>query len=181
MSYGYTTGYSKGNTAGYSSGFKVGNEQGYSQGYTKGNSTGYTNGYLIGYSKGYQKGWTATGFNIRDPTYQEMLEFIRADKTDENAYVDGDYICHDFSYDVKRNAFDAGYRCFWVSIEMGEYSPTVAGHAIVAFNTTDRGIIYIEPQSDKVMNVQIGQHYWDRSIYRAPSYDDTVTKIELIP
>ena len=59
--------------------------------------------------------------------------------------------------------------------------PVDLSHALIAFNTIDRGIIYIEPQSDKIMNVRIGQPYWNRSVYMTPSYDDTVTKIVLIP
>ncbi|MDP2901208.1 MAG: hypothetical protein Q8O47_09595 [Candidatus Bathyarchaeota archaeon] len=169
---GHSTGYNDGNAKGYLNGYSVGREHGYNTGYSNGNSTGY--------AIGYSDGWATTGFNIRDPTYSEMISFIATDRTDDNNYVDTSYVCHDFSYDVKTNAFNAGYRCFWVGIEMGDHT-VQTGHAIVAFNTTDRGIIYIEPQSDRVMNVQIGKPYWDRSRYSAPSYDDTVTKIELIP
>lgn len=193
---GYNKGYTAGDASGYSRGYGAGDFVGYNRGYTAGDSagrvTGYANGFSIGkttgydlgekagYTSGYQKGWTATGFNIRDPTYHEMLVFISSDKTDENTYVDSSYVCHDFSFDVKRNAFNAGYRCFYVSIEMGIWGIS-EGHALVAFNTTDRGIIYVEPQSDRITKVQIGQPYLDRTIYVAPSYNDTVTKIELIP
>jgi hypothetical protein len=190
---GYNTGYTAGDSVGYGRGYNVGDLAGYNTGNTAGIATGYTNGYKVGnttgyglgektgYTVGYQKGWKATGFNIKDPTYQQMLTFIQNDKTDEKEYVEGSYVCHDFTSDVKRNAFNAGYRCFFVSIEMGDFMPTSVGHALVAFNTTDRGIVYIEPQTDIIMHVKVGQPYWDRTIYEAPSYDDTVTKIELIP
>jgi len=194
---GYTNGYSIGNTAGYGIGYTAGNTDGYTTGYQTGNqireTTGYASGLVVGnqtgyglgektgYTIGYQKGWTTTGFNIKDPTYQEMLTFIRNDKTDQKNYIDGSYVCHDFTIDVKRNAFNAGYRCFFVYIEMGKYTVDPSAHALVAFNTTDRGIVYIEPQTDMIMNVKVGQPYWDRTVYLAPSYDDTVTKIELVP
>lgn len=206
---GYNTGYATGDTVGYTRGYSTGDSVGYGRGdlagYIRGNTvgitTGYNNGFKVGnttgyvlgekvgyiigeetgYTQGYQKGWTTTGFNIKDPTYQQMLTFIKSDTTDQNTYVDGSYVCHDFTSDVKINAFNAGYRCYYVSIEMGRFMPTGVGHALVAFNTTDRGIIYIEPQSDRITNVKVGQPYWDRTIYTKPTYDDTVTKIELIP
>jgi hypothetical protein len=177
---GDLAGYSRGNTAGiamgYTNGFKSGNTTGYSLGEKKGYALGETSGY----TQGYQSGWTATGFNIKDPTYQQMLTFIQTDTTNLKTYVDGTYVCHDYTSDVKRNAFNVGYRCFFVYVELGDATINPS-HALVAFNTTDRGIIYIEPQSDKIMDVKIGQPYWDRTIYMAPYYDDTVTKIELIP
>ena len=180
-SVGYGRGYNAGDLAGYNTGNTVGVATGYASGLKIGNTTGYGLGEKTGYTIGYQKGWTSTGFNIKDPTYQQMLTFIQNDKTDQKDYVVGSYVCHDFTSDVKRNAFNAGYRCFYVSIEMGEFMPTSIGHALVAFNTTDSGIVYIEPQTDRIMHVKVGQPYWDRTIYQAPSYDDTVTKIELIP
>lgn len=180
-SVGYGRGYNVGDLAGYGRGNEIGVTTGYANGFTIGNTTGYGLGETTGYTIGFQKGFATTGFNIKDPTYQEMINFISSDKTDQNTYIDGSYVCHDFTSDVKINAFNAGYRCFYVSIEMGAFMPTSIGHALVAFNTTDRGIVYIEPQTDRITHVKVGQPYWDRTIYYAPSYDDTVTKIELIP
>lgn len=111
------------------------------------------------------------GYEIRDPAYYEVLEFISSDKTDENEYDPGSYTCINFAADVKNNAFYKGYRCGYVEILFPD-----SGHAIVCFNTTDHGLGFIEPQSDYVMNLVIGQPYWDRSKYYAPDYDDTVIR-----
>jgi len=189
--YGYSIGYSIGKIDGHSIGFLLGNTEGYTRGYSVGNNdgniTGYSEGYPVGYDEGntkgyldgysvgkiagYQQGFTATGFNIRDPTYDEMVSFIVVDKTETNTYVDSSYVCHDFSYDVKRNAFNAGYRCFWVGIEYN----LIYYHAVVAFNTTDRGIVYIEPQNDEIVTVEIGKMmYWFDGEY-------LISKIDLVP
>lgn len=167
--YGYQNGYGQGNTAGYNSGYSVGYKSGY--------STGNSSGFGVGYNIGFSKGWKTTGFNIRDPTYSEAINFIVVDKTDKNTYVEGSYVCHDFSYDVKRNAFKAGYRCFYIVIEF----KSNLGHAIVGFNTTDKGLLFIEPQYDKVVRVVIGQHYSAPNGFVQPIYDDTITKIEIVP
>lgn len=175
-SQGHSVGYTSGDTAGYTRGYTVGYNAGNTQGYSTGFSTGKTEGYTLGFAEGY----STTGYTIRDPTYAEMLTFISVDKTDSNTYVSGSYVCNDFSIDVKRNAFNAGYRSFWVYIQM-EAGMVPVSHALVAFNTTDRGIAFVEPQEDRIMNVVVGQPYWNRLYYSAPDYDDTVTKIILVP
>jgi hypothetical protein len=170
-SYGYTTGYSKGNTIGYSSGLKVGNEQGYTKGY----STGYTSGNSIGYSEGYSKGLT-TGTKWVDPTYRQMTDFLASDTTNSLVYHDFTFVCSDFAATLSKNAYKLGYRCFAVSLWFD-----VGAHMINAFNTTDRGFVYIEPQSDKVVQVSICLKYFVSNGYQAPSLDDTITKIVIIP
>jgi flagellar biosynthesis/type III secretory pathway protein FliH len=173
---GYKNGYSAGNTIGYTSGLKVGTEQGYSQGYTKGNSTGYTNGYSIGYSKGM-----TTGTKWIDLTYQEMTTFLSNDVTNRLVYYDPTFICADFAATLSKNAYKLGYRCFSVELYFNYPSSSSSAHMINAFNTTDRGFVYVEPQSDRVMLVAIGQKYWERNGYQTPSYDDTITKIVIFP
>lgn len=121
--------------------------------------------------KAYETLWEGRGYDIRDPTYNEVLEFISSDKTDENEYDPGSYTCINFAADVKNNAFYKGYRCGYVYILFPD-----SGHAIVCFNTVDRGLVFIEPQSDDVVNLVIGQPYWNRSKYYAPDYDDTVIR-----
>lgn len=91
------------------------------------------------------------GYNIRDPSYEEMAFFIGTDKTNENIYSEN-YTCLNFCNDVKQNAFDQGIKCGFVYIEFSD-----GAHSIVCFKTTDRGTIYIEPQSDQITTVAVGQ------------------------
>jgi hypothetical protein len=148
--HGYNTGYSEGNSAGYQLGYEFGQHAGYISGFNVGNKTGY----LYGFNVCWQSGFQASGFLIRDPTYQEALNFVKADQTDKIPYNVTTFNCIDFSAAAMRNAFDAGYRAFFVYIDFNTTS-----HSIVAFNTTDEGIVFIEPQFDKVLKVEVGENY----------------------
>jgi len=126
------------------------------------------------YNEGYMEGLNARGFNIRDPTYTEAITFMTLDQTDQHEYDDETYTCWNYVADFKNNAFEVGYRCGDVAIEFPD-----SAHAIVCFNTTDYGIIFIEPQSDEIVNPKIGEQYWDRTQYE-PLYDDTIVRIFII-
>jgi hypothetical protein len=146
----------------------------YNEGYFDGNKTGFEIGYNSGYIQGVSDG-AGRGYIIRDLAYQEMLNFIALDQTDKNTYVEGTYTCWNFAADVKYHAFLKGYKCGLVYIEF----PSSA-HAIVCFNTTDQGLIYIEPQNDAMVKPIIGQFYWDRTKYSPPLYNDTIIYIEIV-
>jgi flagellar biosynthesis/type III secretory pathway protein FliH len=204
---GYLEGYSVGETSGYSEGFALGRDEGLAEGYIEGNFDGYAggsiDGFEIGYLDGYEVGqwdgfdtglwegydaglidgaekYAAGGYEgeywfLRNPTEQEMWTFINADRTDRMTYVADKFTCVNFAATVKRNAFHAGYRCFSVYIFMAD-----GGHDIVGFNTTDSGFMFIEPQHDRMMKVEVGIKYWDRKYY-APTYDDTILRYVLVP
>jgi flagellar biosynthesis/type III secretory pathway protein FliH len=126
--------------------------QGFNSGYDEGESEGYQVGYDEGYTQGVED-LTESGYYLRDPTYDEAIAFINSDKTDENEYTT-DYVCYDFTADFNSNAFQMGYRCGFVYIEFSD-----SAHAIACFNTTDSGLIYVEPQTDEVVTIAIGQQY----------------------
>jgi len=93
-----------------------------------------------------------------DPTWDEMIHFLNHDHTNWNEYVvtaEEQYTCRHFACDVCLAARDQGIRCAYVHIGFRDYA-----HAIVAFETTDKGMIYFEPQSDRRMKVEIGKEYW---------------------
>jgi hypothetical protein len=121
------------------------------------------------------------GYTITDPTYKQMMNFIRGDKTDKHPYIEGEYVCENFAMDVCNNAEEKGIRCAYVIIHYPD-----SGHAIVAFNTIDRGLIYIESQSDELVEPVIGEHYYQCVIpkpgyyYEEPGYDDTIEEIHVI-
>lgn len=130
----------------------------YDEGYSMGSEIAYENDYEVGYDEGYlqaRKDFGA-GYYIRNPTISEVRKFIKTDKTDSEEYEMGDYVCFDFAATFKRNAFSAGYLCYLVWINMG----VGAGHTINAFNTTDGGTVFVEPQTDEVVELKIGEHYW---------------------
>ena len=119
--------------------------------------------YQVGYEAGYEQGvedGAGSGWYIRDPTYAEAIAFISLDETDKNDWTE-DYVCYDFTADFAGNAFQMGYRCGFVYIEFSE-----TAHAIACFNTTDSGLIYVEPQTDEIVDVAVGQLYDGEVIVR---------------
>jgi hypothetical protein len=121
----------------------------YDEGFTSGFEEGYDTGYLIGVEEG-----VGHGYSIRDPTYSEVVEFIEKDKTDEIPYNQDDFACHHYAKTVKNNAFEIGLRCYYVYIYLEG-----GHHTIVGFDTTDQGMIFIEPQTDEFLELVIGEHY----------------------
>lgn len=122
------------------------------------------------------------GYVLRDPTYMEMQDFLARDRTSEEEYIDSGYTCLDFAANVKANAAKEGIRCAYVGLEYRGGS----GHAIVAFDTTDRGLLFVEPQFDWEVDLEEGRRYYQCVItapghYMAtPDYDDTITRIVVI-
>jgi hypothetical protein len=130
----------------------------------------------------YNRLTTGYGYVLRDPSYQEIKDFLEQDETSEQEYLRNEYICVDFAANVKANAAEEGIRCAYVVIE---YLGT-NGHAIVAFDTTDRGLVYIEPQFDWDVELEIGRRYYECVVpppgqYMVePEYDDTIARIVVI-
>jgi hypothetical protein len=76
-----------------------------------------------------------------DPTWDQVVAFLRADRTDEMEYVASDFMCGSFAQEVHNNAEKAGIRTAWVGIDLAGKK---VGHAVNAFNTTDRGLVYTD-------------------------------------
>jgi hypothetical protein len=138
---------------GYDAGVSAGKSQGYTDGYSKGTADGFGSGYNQGYVNGSRDG-AGTGYNIRDPTYSEMLNFIAVDQTDKNTYDYNVYNCFHFTRDVLDHAFDAGLKAGYVYVEFAD-----GAHAVVCFDTVDRGLVYVEPQSDELVSLVVGVDY----------------------
>lgn len=75
----------------------------------------------------------------RDPSWNELREFLRRDRTDRIRYEPGRFACSSFAEMLHNNAEQAGIRCAFVSLEL-----STARHSCNAFRTTDRGLIYID-------------------------------------
>ncbi len=140
-------------------------------GYTLGDSSGYDDGYNNGVIAGI-----GTGYDLRDPTYSEMKQFLREDATDNNEYIEGSYTCTDYSADLNNNAIQAGYNAAYAYIEY----PDGTGHAIAAFQTVDKGLIFVEPQYDEEVQVVIGSSYSEQNGYQVSEHDDTVIRYVLV-
>ena len=190
---GYQTGTDdgmvEGKTIGYADGYDEGEQDGYQSGYTSGvtagTQQGYQNGYSEGQTAGYDTGLTAGfghGYNIKDPTFAEVQDFLTKDMTDERPYIDPTYVCSHFSRDVCNNAEAAGIRCAVVELRYSSGN----GHLIIAFNTIDKGMVYFESQTDEQATPAIGLKYYTTIIpkpgyfYPSPPQDDTIQDMVVI-
>ncbi len=99
------------------------------------------------------------GSFIRNPTFQEVKDFILKDTTSHNQFVLNKYECRHFATDVDNNADKAGIRCAFVLLCYSK-----GQHAVIGFDTIDRGMIYIEPQTDAVIKPVVGGYYQGQEI-----------------
>jgi hypothetical protein len=120
-------------------------------------------------------------YNLHDPTFDEALDFLEADRTDDHEYIEDEYVCSHFAADVNNNAEREGIRCAMVDIRFSSSS-----HAIIAFDTTDEGLVYFDPITDDRVRPVIGKRYWHciepkpGYVYEEPSFDDTILDIVVI-
>lgn len=162
-------------------------DNGYNKGYDQTYEVSYQEAYGEAYDKGYNKGYeislgidseegAATLVELSNPTYEELIEFLSRDKTDTNLYTPGEYVSFDFAVELNNNAELEGIRAAFVTVIFPEKR-----HGIVAFETTDKGLIFIEPQSDAEVNVEIGESYWWSAAGISPAhYDDTLVELQII-
>jgi hypothetical protein len=76
-----------------------------------------------------------------DPTWQELMEFLEADTTDQKPYVVDSYSCFAFAEELHNNAEAAGIKAAFVGVQ---FEDREVGHALNAFRTTDRGLVFID-------------------------------------
>jgi hypothetical protein len=171
-------GYAHGQGQGYEVGKVEGYDKGHSEGYDKGQLVGYQEGQSKGYDEGQGKGYTtgradavSKGF-LGNPTYQEMKDFLDADTTNTKQQIKGEYESYDMVADINKNAEAQGIRTAMVYIEFAGGAWT-----LLAFETTDRGRIFINPSTDGEMKVKVGIKYWEDNSYGKGSWDDTIKEV----
>jgi hypothetical protein len=92
-------------------------------------------------------------------SWMELVNFLAKDHTNWNLYIPGKYTCLDFSVDLVANAQAQNIKA-WVVL--AEFTDGSIGHAFVGFETTDLGIVYVEPQADDTYPiVEVGQPLCD--------------------
>jgi hypothetical protein len=73
-----------------------------------------------------------------------LVRFIQYDQTDKREWTD-DFNCVDFTKTLVANARADGFIVLGESVRFEDGG----GHSFVVFATVDRGLIYIEPQTDR--------------------------------
>ena len=160
----------------YDNGYAQTYDFGYQEAYGDAHDKGYDKGYEIGLETGSKEG-VATRVKLSNPTHKEMREFLARDNTDANPYVIGEYNCSDFAAQLNNNAEANGIRVAYVRIRGKKW-----GHALVAFETVERGLIFIEPQSDRKAELVIGEPFpWYSVGAISPlGYYDPIVEIQII-
>jgi hypothetical protein len=102
---------------------------------------------------------TSQATTLKNPTFKEVRDFVIKDPTSHNKFVLNEYECRHFATELNNNAEAEGLRCAFVLLcyDRGQ-------HAVVAFDTTDRGLVYIEPQTDAVIYPEVGGRYQGKEI-----------------
>lgn len=104
----------------------------------------------------------------KDPTWDELMSFLRQDTTEQIPYVDNSFVCADFAENLHNNAEKAGIRAAYVVVNF----TSGVGHGCDAFRTTDRGLVFIDdtgeyygPGYDKQVNIVVGQEYVPTALF----------------
>jgi hypothetical protein len=94
---------------------------------------------------------------LKDPTWAELEEFLKRDDTNELIYDLLSFDCSGFAITLRDRAWIYGFRCGFVEISFLNKS---SGHALNVFQTTDKGLIYVDDtEHDKIAYVQLGERY----------------------
>lgn len=100
--------------------------------------------------------------NARDVPYADVINFVIQDKVYEIPYDTNKFTCGDYAEKVQNDAENAGIKCGYVCVDFTDNS---AGHACNVFNTTDRGIIYVDcTRYASTVDIVDGQEYQPVSI-----------------
>ena len=123
--------------------------------------------------------------DAKDPTWAQLVDFLKKDDTDQIPYDYNSFVCADFAHRLHDNAEKAGWRCYYVGVKLGP-SPdrsSSEGHALNAFKTTDRGYVFIDctgttdregPRSgDTTVKVIVGRNYVPESIFPEKGFSTT--------
>jgi hypothetical protein len=150
-----------------------------------------------------------------DPSYSELVSLLRQDSTDMFPYriswarwgkmysgnpldninldrvkaiIDGTQsptppqVCADFAERLHNNAELAGIRCGYVTLGGVD-------HACNAFQTTDRGLVFIDVTGSlrahparcvKIVNIQVGKEYIPVSLFPEPLWSPTWDSIGVV-
>jgi len=92
-------------------------------------------------------------------TWDELNQFLARDHTNWNEYLVGEYVCMEFAVDLALNASREGIKSWIVVVE---FLGSSEAHAFVGFETSDHGLVYIEPQTDNpYWHMQVGDPLCD--------------------
>lgn len=99
-----------------------------------------------------------------DPSYGQLVSFLRDDWTEHGLYS-LDNVCTNFAVRLYDEAQGSGMKAHIVEIWFADGGNP---HVIVAFNTTDRGLIYVDDTGRTQKQKEAGQMDIDRIVTLEP-------------
>lgn len=105
---------------------------------------------------------TVQNKTLRNPTWQELTDFLKEDETDMLIYRADEFDCSGFAIKLRDHAVAQGFRCAYVEVEFTDGN----AHALTAFQTADKGLVYVDVTGsegkrgyDKIAYVEAGKEY----------------------
>ncbi len=153
-------------------GFEEGRTQGYQTGFNEGNKTGYQEGSKINYQRSQDGDISDLGedfYFTYNPTYDELQAIL----AESNKTTAGE---------VNNFAEANGIRTAYVRVQIARKTAERADlfYHLVAFETVDRGLIFIRPRSHEEIELEVGKSYSEQNGFPTPLYDDTITRITIV-
>ena len=105
----------------------------------------------------------------KDPSYDQLMEFMAQDKTNEDDYWGHD----DYAQVFLRNARNAGIQGYVVTIWIAAQQTWF----LTGFETTDEGWVYIIPAADLEVKLEVGEEYHKLNDFDPFGVDDTILEI----
>jgi hypothetical protein len=110
------------------------------------------------------KNETHNPFNTNDPPYNasdslfvDLAKNVTASGVNNTAYNPGSYECADFAGDLERNltarGYNATFTAYWCHGGIGNPAPTA--HAITDVHLPDGRLVWIEPQTNRMINMDM--------------------------
>jgi hypothetical protein len=88
--------------------------------------------------------------SAHNPSYDELMDFLKTDDTVNNEYDKPNFTCADFAEELQNNAEMQGINCGYASLK---FKGKEIGHAVDVFDTTDQGLVYVDTTSGKTIVV----------------------------
>lgn len=121
-----------------------------------------------------------------NPTYSQLIYFIEKNDLDDYDYSDYYWFdCDEYSYTLINDSRNRGFRAGQVTIypkkDFDDYDEDDVTHSIVVFNTSDRGLIFVEPQLDSTFTLSEFNKMQKNNCYYAEDdgYTDYLYYIEM--
>ncbi|CAJ37659.1 hypothetical protein RCIX2607 [Methanocella arvoryzae MRE50] len=102
--------------------------------------------------------------SAHNPSYQELMAFLKSDDTVNNKYDYPNYTCANFVVDLQHKAESKGINCGYAGIN---FRGKETGHAINVFPTTDAGLVYVDLTGGKMIiskNLRKGMKYFNMGV-----------------